>query len=51
MIMIRKPYTEKDFDWVKMTGKQMEQYAKDALILKKKNYATLKNSSTFFAAI
>lgn len=40
--MKRTPYTEKDFNWVKMTGKQMEQYAKEALTLKKENYAKLK---------
>ncbi len=40
--MIRKAYTQKDFDWVKMTGKQMEQYAKDAISVKKENYAKLK---------
>lgn len=41
--MKKTPYTQKDFAWVNMTGKQMKDHAEKALLLKKVNYKTLKS--------
>ena len=41
--MKKIPYTQKDFDWVKMTPVQMKKFAVEALVHKKEAYKTIKN--------
>lgn len=41
--MKKIPYTQKDFDWVKMTPVQMKKFSEEALAFKKENYKKIKS--------
>ncbi len=41
--MKKIPYTQKDFDWVKMTTAQMKKYGVEALVYKKESYKKIKS--------
>jgi thimet oligopeptidase len=40
--MIKLPYTQKDFDWYKLTPRQIETIGKDAIVYKKEAYRKIK---------